>query len=37
MLENEHIHEYNTKNLKVNKSCSDLFHKNFEYPSLNRK
>ena len=37
MLENEHIHEYNTKNLKVNKSCSDLFHKNFEYPFLSRK
>ena len=29
--------ENNNKNLKVNKSCSDLFHKDFEYPFLNRK
>ena len=25
------------KNLKVNKSCCDLLHKDFEYPFLNRK
>ena len=33
----EKINENNNKNLKVNKSCSDLFHKDFEYPFLNRK
>ena len=39
MLEKEKINENidNKKNLKINKSCSDLFHKDFEYPSLNRK
>ena len=40
MLEKEKKKEKNIddkKNLKVNKSCNDLFQKDFEYPSLNRK
>ena len=35
-LRNENTIE-SEKNLKVNKSCSDLFYKEFEYPFLNRK
>ena len=38
MLEQNQVNKIDKqKNLKVNKSCNDLFHKDFDYPSLNRK
>ncbi len=40
MLEHNSINESSTvtnKNLKTNKSCNNLFHKDYDYPSLNRK
>ena len=34
MLEQNQVNLDKQKNLKVNKSCNDLFHKDFDYPSL---
>ena len=39
MFEQHQINQRNDnkKSLKVTKSCSDLMHKDFDYPYLNRK